>query len=206
MRYIERAVATVFMLSVTSAVKSVREQLYWTRSIVISNNAGADHPLCLQRNATSPASCRTIGYVFNHILLSNREIILQGDHIINHTLTVCDVDGLTIRSGDNTNSTIYCRQPATSNDTGAGLVFVSVSNLSISNVVFEGCGTLQLSTIVQNNGNVKQRSAVYIINSTNIRFNEINFLKNIGRRLSMYDVSGDVHIEKCKFHKNAVYT
>ena len=146
----------------------------------------------------------TLSYVLSNTSLTNKEVVLQGDHWINHTLTVSNVDDLTIRSKYNTKSTIYCRQPLSTNDMGAGLVFVSVSNLSISNITFNSCGTLQFSTTIRNGINVKYRSAVYIINSTNINFTNTDYQRSVGRGLSLHDVGGFVEIKNCVFLENRV--
>ena len=182
MYIVERVVAITFTVSLISAVRKV------------SNCTD-----CITINDTV-----TLRFVLNETSLSNRELVLQGDHLINHMLTISDVNNLTIRSSDNTNSTIHCRIPLSVSDTGSGLVFDSVSNLGILNVIFEGCGTLQLSTTIRNGVNVKYRSAVYIINSTNINFIHSGFIRNVGRGLSLHDVGGLVEINNCMFTENKV--
>ena len=137
-------------------------------------------------------------------LFSYREVVLQGAQYISHTLTILDVDGLTIRGSDVTKSTIYCRPPHSSEDTGSGLMFEFVSNLSVFNVMFEGCGTLQFSTKLRNGVNVKYRSAVYLLNCTTIYFSESSFCKSVGRGLSLHDVGGLVEIKNSMFSSNMV--
>ena len=165
-------------LSLISANVSAREDSSYI--ILINSTTGDDNASCLQSNSTP---CKTLSYAIDFInitSLSNSDVILQGDHYINRTLTVSDVDGLTLRGSK---STIHCLPPARSIDTGSGLLFISVSNLHVSNVIFEGCGTLQYSTTLRNNSNVKYRSAVYIINSTNISFSESSFHRSVGKGL-----------------------
>ena len=58
------------------------------------------------------------------------------------------------------------------------------------NVNYIGCGTLQYGTVMKNNAHLKFRSAIYIINSTNIYFTGSSFYESLGRGLSMYDVDG----------------
>ena len=62
-------------------------------------------------------------------------------------------------------------------------------------MVFEGCGTIQYSTTLRNDANVKYRSAVYILNCTNIHLNESSFHKSVGRGLSLHDVGGLIEIK-----------
>ena len=180
-----------------------------TDCIIVNNSTGDDNS-CILSNATSTTPCKTLSFVLdliNSTSLSNRdikEVVLQGVHYINDTLTVSNVDGLTIRGSDEMNSTIYCRPLNSSTDTGSGLVFGSVSNLRVFNVIFEGCGTLQYSTTLRNHVNVKYRSAVYILKSTNVLFRDSSFSRSVGRGLSLYDVGGFVEIKHSKFFNNMV--
>ena len=107
---------------------------------------------------------------------------IQGNYKLQQTLKVSLINGLTIQG--NGSSTIQCKQPKTHTDIGSGLVFQSVSNLTIFNLIIQGCGTLQLSTTFRNGTSVPYRSAVYIINSTSIHFSNLTLLKSVGRGLS----------------------
>lgn len=164
---------------------------------------GRDYRPCLESNLTSTTPCKTLAYVLHHASLNSTEIVLQGDHHLNHTLIVKHVDGITIRSSGNRTSTINCRLPSTNNDTGSGVVFEFVSNLTIINVIFEKCGTLQRGKN-HVNGTVLNRSALYIINSTNIHFIKSTFHRNVGRGLSMHNVYGHVKIYQCHFVENEI--
>ena len=199
---IEIAIAITCALSLISANASAREEASCPGCIFISinNDTGDDNPSCLQSNSTP---CKTLSYALHQkTSLNSTELILQGDHNINRTLTVSDVDGLTLRGSRLNKSAINCLPPASSNDTGSGLLFISVSNLRVSNVIVEGCGTLQYSTTLRNNSNVKHRSAVYIINSTNISFSESSLHKSVGRGLSLYDTLGRIEIKNSTFVDN----
>ena len=199
---IEIAVTIACTLSLISANVSAREESSYI--ILINSDTGDDNASCLQSNSTP---CKTLDYALDFInimSLSNSDVILQGDHYINHTLTVSGVDGLTLRGSRLQKSTINCGPPASSNDTGSGLVFESLSNLHVSNVIFEGCGTLQYSTTLRNGGNVKYHSAVYIINSTNISLCESSFHKSVGRGLSLHDTVGHVEIRNSIFVENKI--
>ena len=192
----------VIILSLISANVSAREESSYI--ILINSDIGDDSTSCLQSNNTP---CKTLGYALDHINItsfSNTEVILQGNHYINHTVRVSNLDSLAIRGSQLMNSTIHCLPPASSRDIGSGLVFESLSNLHVSNIIFEGCGTLQYSTTIRNGGNVKYRSAVYIINSTNISFSESNFHKSVGKGLSLYDTLGHVEIRNSTFAENKI--
>ena len=191
----------VWTLSLILAVSA----LNYTNCITINNITGNDSLSCLENHVESTTPCKTLTFVLRNSSLNNTEVVLQGDHWINHTLTVSHVDSLTIRSSSGSRkSTISCRLPSTYNHTGSGLVFDSVSNLTIVNVIFEQCGTLQYSTTLRQNTSVKYRSAVYIINSTDIYFGESKFYRNIGTGLSLHDVDGYIEVANSDFRENMV--
>jgi predicted outer membrane repeat protein len=174
-----------------------------TDCIIVNNNTGHDNSSCLEE--TSTFYCRTLGYVLtNAASLNNTEIILFGDHSVSHTLTVFQVEGLTIRGGGKVTSVIKCTHSSHENNQGSGLLIIFSKRVRVINVIFESCGTLQFSTTVRNYRNIKYRSAVYIINSTDIQFIETGFHKSIGRGISMHDVDGNVEIRDSSFKENMV--
>ena len=177
-----------------------------TNCIFIDVSSGADSPSCLTHGNTA-TPCQTLGYVLhleNSVHLNSTDVVLQGDHYIDRTLTVSNVDKLTIRSSGETPSTINCRSPNTSQDEGAGLKFVDVSNLHLDKITVEGCGTLQFSTTLRDGVNAKYRSAVYILNSTNISIDVCCFSGSKGRGMSLHDTGGDINIINSSFTENAV--
>ena len=172
--------------------------------IFISSERGNDVQSCLQGENSSYTPCQTLSYVFSdsNFSLNHKEVILQGSHWLKQTLTVSGVKGLTIRGDGNTASLIKCNHAV---NMEYGLVFQFVSNLTISNVNFEGCGTLQYSTTIRNYASVKYYSAVYIINSTDIQFSHTNFHRNIGRGISLHDVDGVVKVSNSDFKENILF-
>ena len=178
-----------------------------TDCIVISSQYGKDTLSCLQRNNSFDTPCQSLSYVFSnhHYSLSDdTEVIVQGHHWLNQTLTVSNVRDLTLRGGGDTSSVIKCPPPSHAADQGHGFVFESVSGLKVHNVVFEGCGTLQYSTTIRDSVSIKYRSAVYIINSTDVNLSETSFFRNIGKGLSLHDVDGQVHVSNSTFRENMV--
>ena len=71
-------------------------------------------------------------------------------------------------------------------------------------MIFERCGTPQYSTTLKYVSTVRYRSALFIINSTNIQLRESCFYRNVGTGFFLYQVDGHVVIEKCGFLENAV--
>ena len=159
--------------------------------VTVNSENGNDSPECLLRNLSSLASCETIGYVLsNSSSLSCREVILEGHHWLNNTLTVTDVDSLTIQGGGHT---VYCSH---TKDAGCGIVFESVSNLKVLNVTFEGCGALRYGS------RFKQLSAIHVVNSTNVQFKDTSFSRSVGRDLLLHSVRGQVELSDSDFIEN----
>ena len=203
-----KTVVTVFTLSLGLLTVSVQARggEDCMNCIFIDVSSGADSPSCLTHGNTA-TPCQTLGYVLdleNSVHLNSTDIVLQGGHYIDRTLTVSNVDKLTIRSSGETPSTINCRSPNTSQDEGAGLKFVDVSNLHLDKITVEGCGTLQFSTTLRDRANAKYRSAVYILNSTNISIDVCCFSGSKGRGMSLHDTGGDINIINSSFTDNAV--
>ena len=199
--YRAKEVTLACTLGLILVVGSVKSEPNCINCIIVNSETGDDNLSCIQSSMPFFTPCKSLGFVLNYNNISNREVLLQGDHYINDTLTISDIDGLTLRGTD---STISCRQPETNNlnDTGSGLFVVNTLNLAVLNVIFKYCGTLQKSTTLREGMNIEYRSAVYIINSTNISISNTSFRRNAGRGLSLYDVSGYVSISNCEFIEN----
>ena len=168
--------------------------------IHVNGVRGIDGPSCL--NTTTP--CQTLWYVFAQTHLENTSIILQGSHQLSSTLTAEDIANLTIRGTGEAHSTIYCSPSRSTKEEGPGFKFVSVTNLHIINVTLEGCGTLQFSTTVRNGANAKYRSAMYILNSTNIVIEACSFQMSRGKALSFHDTGGQIRIVDSSFVRSVV--
>ena len=130
---------------------------------------------------------------------------MHGGQEIKHTLRVFNAEGLTIKGCSDSKSIIHCKFARELTDEGSGLVFQNVTNLSISNVEFEGCGVLNSAiTALRVAHNFEYRSAIYIINSANIKISKTTFKQNQGKALSMIDVHGFVEISHSVFTENKV--
>ena len=67
--------------------------------------------------------------------------------------------------GMNGGTKISCYPPEVSNhsNTGAGLAFIAVQNLTLANLTFEKCGALQTSTSTNFPANTTFRCSIYIL-------------------------------------------
>lgn len=168
--------------------------------ISVDQSDGIDSPLCLEGLNTS---CKSLDYVFEDNIANEILVQLHGDYHLNETIEINAVEGLAIQSNYHY-SVIHCEVASDAVNEGAGFKMVNVVNITMSNIVFEGCGTLQVSTTLRNGRNVPYRSAVYILNSTDVFMEKVEFKNNLGRALSLFDVGGFVKIMNCRFSGNKV--
>ena len=163
--------------------------------ITVNLTDGQDTPECVQGLSCSP--CQTLSYVFeNSSSLDHKQVVLQGPQTITHTLKVSQVKDLTIWGDGNI---INCSHYSVSEDTGSGIVFESVTSLKVVGVVFEGCGAYSTAR-----GNIKSRSAVHIINSTDVYISDSTFMRSSGRGLALCGVGGQVVLNNTHFMENTI--
>ena len=86
-------------------------------------------------------------------------------------------------------------------NTRAGLCFIGIRNLNITNLTISNCGMLQL---VNSHSSVQYASAVSIYNSSNITIQSVSFKHNNGIGLSMINTNGFVSISDCVFDGNRI--
>ena len=172
----------------------------------INSRNGSDVPSCL-RNSTN--SCQSLKYALGLIHSFNAtshhdEFILQDDQFIHDTIVVVGIIGLVLR-GSNAHITIYCATPNSIVPAGAGLSFVSVSNLHIVNLTLEGCGSLQNSTTLRGNETTmfRSESALLILNCTNVTIDTCTLRHSRGKALTLYDNSGQIYIKNSHFTDNS---
>ena len=56
--------------------------------IIVNSDAGDDTSSCIQSSIQAITPCKSLRFVFDHKNISNQEILLQGEHYINDTLTI----------------------------------------------------------------------------------------------------------------------
>ena len=177
------------VLACTTVVLAVEPSDY-PNCITVNLTAGQDTTEWVQGLSSSP--CWTLSYVFsNSSSLDHKQVVLQGPQTITHTLTVSQVKDLTIWGNGNI---INC---SLSEGTGSGIMFESVTRLSVVGVVFDGCGAWHNST-------ERGSSAVHIISSTDVYISDSTFMRSSGRGLTFCDVSGQVVLNNIHFIENIV--
>ena len=195
----------VFVLAWLSAASEIPSCLSAPNCIIVDSVGGRDDSSCIHVSATNTFPCKTLSFALSDVSsLSHRKVVLKGIHHLNQTLTLRGMENFTIEGGGNDTSTIKCTQPKSYEDIGSGLVFQSATNIRVISVLFEGCGTLQYSTTLRNNTNIKFHSAVYLINCTDVIFSHCKFHGNAGRGISLYDVIGHIQVIASEFYGNRV--
>jgi len=133
------------------------------------------------------------------------EIMFGSDYSLSENYTLIDLDNVLFGSLGSYIFTISCMH---SNEiTNTGFTFISVRNLTIENLKIIGCGTTHVSTsLLKFREFLMVYSSVFIQNSTNITFKNVNISHSYGTGLSFIDTNGVVEITDSKFSNNKVDT
>ena len=97
---------------------------------------------------------------------------------------------------------ISCYPPEVPNhsNTGAGLAFIAVQNLTLANLIFEKCGALH-----SNCNSVKRfQCSIYILNCSDINIANVVVRNSSGTGVTLFDTFGIVNIENSYFEWNRV--
>ena len=94
----------------------------------------------------------------------------------------------------------YPSDASNHSNTGAGLAFIAVKNLTLANLTFEKCGALH------NNCNSVKRfqCSIYILNCSDINIANLVVRNSSGTGVALFDTFGNVNIEKSYFEWNRV--
>ena len=169
-------------------------------TVVVDGMAGTDNDTCLLPK--SAVKCRSLEFVADH--LTQKELveieIESGALNLTGPVEFTDFSHLTI-SGHSVMTNISCNQ------SGAGLAFVGVQNLTLDSLIIERCGAERDSTSVDpQTPNVTEclRVAVYVLNCTNVSINRVDIQFSNGTGLSLYDTNGTVDISDSNFTDNTL--
>lgn len=83
-----------------------------------------------------------------------------------------------------------------------GLAFVGVQNLIVKHLNFTGCGMKHNSSVFISRQFIVLRSALFILNSTDVSISNINVFDNNGVGILIYDTNGMVNITDSVFVGN----
>ena len=140
---------------------------------------------------------------------STKITIEPGNYSLNTSLTICGLTNISIHSHfQNKAAVIKCLPNVNgSYDFDTGLAFIGITNLTLENVILLGCGMKHVSSIQVESDSGKRdfiflRSAVFILNSTNVFLSNINVSESNGIGLLMFDTNGTISISNSYFIEN----
>ena len=198
-RMVSLIMYSLSIIMLMAAYHTTTVHCQWTHSIYVDPNIGIDSNRCLGSVSVRNA-CATLEYAISLLNNSTRVILMSGNHNTSTKVHVSNRQHIAITGMDPSNTTVQC--PDGSN---AGLEFVGVSDLQITGIKFENCGyTFNSTTKGISEEMALFRSAVYILNSTNIILESVAFVNNRGVGLALFDVNGSVSIGESNFSGNAV--
>ena len=111
------------------------------------------------------------------------------------------------------NYAVQCRNSSLEvrKNSGAGLYFNSVHGISLSNVTFLNCGSVQTSTSL-NVSDISKHitylfpTTLYLLNCSNVSFLKVTVRDGHGTGVAFFDTVGTVKIINCSFENNRIRT
>ena len=178
----------------------------WDRMIYVSIN-GTDSPPCLINGSTTNA-CLSLSYAASGLANSTRITLLSGNHTLNTSIKASRLQNIAITGMDSTSTRVKCLLHNQS-ISDVGLYFAAVSNLHIASIIFENCGALSYSTVENKTSHMhtmtkRFRSAVCVINATNVTITSTHFLNGTGIGVALFGTNGLISIRDSVFSHNAV--
>ena len=174
----------------------------WSRIIYVDHEKGGDSEECLINGSISNA-CATLQHAVLGLTNSTQILLASGTHYIENTMNVTELHNISIAKENSVSglAVVSCMD-----NSDAGLKFVHVTNLHISNLVFIGCGSLSKSTTRREDYSSMAlfRTAVYVVNSTNVFIESTTFINNRGVGLALFDTNGYVTVLDSNFTGNSV--
>ena len=142
-------------------------------------------------------------------------IEIKSDLILNDTIhfgIICNKSVPIEIKGNN--STVRCSSISIQEvrqDKGQGLYFDSLQNLSVRDLIFLHCGSLQSSTSRNVSGTGSDSTylfptTLYFLNCSNVSVININVSHSAGTGAALFDTIGRVNILNCTFENNKVRT
>lgn len=191
--------SAVFILSLCAY--SVYSQ--WNHIIYVDSQSGNDSKECLIDNSfRSP--CATLQHAVTGLTNSTQVMLVSDTHYIGNTIIVTRLHNISLVGNNSTTSGLVIVNCL--NGTDAGLKFVDVCDLHLFNLVFTNCGSLLESTTRREDFMAMAlfRTAVYILNATNVLIESTIFTNNRGVGLALFDANGHISVLNSSFTGNSV--
>lgn len=161
------------------------------RVIHVDYNNGSNDESCL--NEQRGIACQSLDYALNSFSPneSNMAIMIaSGKQYLDTSVTVSGVSNLLIEGGADT--LIEC-------EGNGGIEVIAVTELTIKDVTFSECAFVHNAS-----SDVFFRSAIHILNSTNVMLCNVDITNSPGFGLALVDTGGTVIIENSNFRYNRV--
>ena len=191
------SVATVTIL----CVHSVHSQ--WNHRIHVNSQGGSDSEECLMNNDMN-SSCATLQHAITGLTNSSQILLHRGVHYLDNTINITNLHSISLAAATGTGAATTIVECLNASDTG--IKFVGVSDLRISNLMFINCGSLSESTTRTEDYKSMAlfRTAVYVLNSTDVVVDSVAFVGSRGIGLALFDTNGRVSVLHSNFTSNTV--
>ena len=146
--------------------------------------------------------CRTLHDAANLVTSNSNVHFCPGKVKINSSIILKNLYNVSFLGSSSTETVLSCTKY------GAGLTLVNSSEISVKNLRIENCGTQHNSTTQSKNLEKMQTvlfsSAVYLINCSNFRLENVHISNSDGLGLVLYDTSGVVEVIDSEFYNNSL--
>ena len=167
----------------------------------VNGQSGSD-----DSNCGCPNPCSSLDYLVRKLPCYGVKITIEGPLLEIDTLVVfSDFQNVTL-AGEYSSVIVRCTPRNGIESMDAGLSFRSVKNLSITDLTFEHCGALQNSTSanVSSGSTMKFKSAIYVLNCTDVNIIDVNVSNSNGTGIAFFDTNGTVVVFRSDFEQNNV--
>ena len=166
------------------------------------------HTICVTTNHSlinAGECCRNAYPSFEHLngSIGNSSVVLVDNIFLESSVSFFGLHNITLIGLNRPQTKITCNA---TNNTGAGLAFIGVKNLSISDLTFEHCGAFYNSTttLVKQTKHSTFRSSIYILNSTMVFIEKVLIKNSTGNAVTFFDTDESVIVSHSSFESNAI--
>ena len=196
--------SAVFIQAQSSGQSSSFEGSYGQQTVhvYVDDEDGNDGKCLLPRSKTPCRSLEHIARVAANMNdVSQLEIVILGHLELRNMITFSNFPEIRL-VGSQAQRNIAC---GPENNNSAGLLFISVQNITVQNLTFSRCGAFQ-SYIADSVERERQfRAAIHIVSPTNVALDNVALISNNGTGLLITNVQGGtVKISNSVFDRNMI--
>ena len=160
---------------------------------------------CIEKDANSSnASCNCDNHwkldALSDLLNNSNTVVMFCDNFFKFEQSI-EVEGkvnISLRGLEGGETIIECKE-------GIGLSFASLTDITVSDLTFTGCGKVFESTSLNfttNTSTVKFLVSIYIYNCTDVTIERVNMIESRGTGVAIFDTDGLVNIQDSTFSNN----